>query len=81
MFNLEYEIQNWLIELRRNPGFEDGDIAEMEDHIAETTDYIAEMEAHASEMKAYIAELQMLRGGKLRRTLNRSLDVLFKLFG
>lgn len=33
MFNLENEIQNWLNELRRNPGFEDGDIVEMEDHI------------------------------------------------
>ena len=39
MFNLENEIKNWLRELRKNPGFEDGDIAEMEDHLREVIDH------------------------------------------
>ncbi len=33
MFNLDKAIQNWKRELRSNPAFEDGDIAELESHL------------------------------------------------
>lgn len=33
MFNLEKEIRQWRSNLRRNPAFEDGDIAELESHL------------------------------------------------
>ena len=39
MFDLDKEIQNWLRQLRKNPGFEDGDIAEIEDHIRDSIEY------------------------------------------
>jgi putative ABC transport system permease protein len=51
MFNLENEIQHWLSELRSNPGFEDGDIAEMEDHIRDSIGL--HIEAGLSEEKAF----------------------------
>lgn len=35
MFNLENAIQTWKLELRSNPAFEDGDIAELESHLRE----------------------------------------------
>ncbi len=36
MFDLETEIQNWISSLRSNPGFEDGDIEEIELHIRDS---------------------------------------------
>jgi putative ABC transport system permease protein len=51
MFNLENEIQHWLSELRSNPGFEDGDIAEMEDHILDSIEI--HIEAGLSEQEAF----------------------------
>ncbi len=38
MFNLDTEIQNWIRSLRKNPGFEDGDIEEIELHIRDSID-------------------------------------------
>lgn len=35
MFNLENEIKNWKRGLRKNPAFEEGDIAELESHLRE----------------------------------------------
>ena len=51
MFNLEKEIKNWLSELRRNPSFEDGDIAELEDHIRDGIEL--NIEAGLSEQEAF----------------------------
>jgi len=51
MFILEDEIQHWLSELRKNPGFEDGDIAEMEDHIRDGIEL--NIEAGHSEQEAF----------------------------
>ena len=39
MFNIEDEINSWLREIRRYPDFEDGDIAEIEDHIREVIEH------------------------------------------
>ncbi len=39
MYDLEKEIGNWLTQLRKNPGFEDGDIVEIEDHIRDNIEY------------------------------------------
>ena len=36
MFILDTEIQNWIRSLRSNPGFEDGDIEEIELHIRDS---------------------------------------------
>ena len=33
MFDLEQAIKQWLHQLRKSPGFEDGDIAELEVHL------------------------------------------------
>jgi len=38
MFNLDKEIQNWIRILRSNPGFEDGDIEEIELHIRDSVE-------------------------------------------
>lgn len=38
MFNLENAIQNWKRQLRSNPAFEDGDIAELESHLRDEID-------------------------------------------
>ena len=39
MFDLEKEIKNWLRNLRKNPGFEDGDIEEIEDHVRDSIEH------------------------------------------
>jgi putative ABC transport system permease protein len=38
VFNLENEIKEWKRKLRRNPSFDDGDIAELESHVREEVD-------------------------------------------
>ena len=64
MFKLKNEIQNWLSELRSNPGFEDGDIAEMEDHIRDSTEL--NIEAGLSEEEAF--EKAVISFGSLATT-------------
>ncbi|MCZ6692769.1 MAG: permease prefix domain 1-containing protein, partial [Bacteroidetes bacterium] len=51
MFNLKNSIKQWLNELRKYSSFEDGDIAEIEDHIRDEID--SEIHLGNSEEKAF----------------------------
>ncbi len=42
MFDLEKEIENWKRKLRKSPGYEDGDIEELESHLRDRVDYLME---------------------------------------
>lgn len=63
MFNLNKAIQNWKRELRRNPAFEDGDIAELESHLRDEVDRLQEKDC--SEEEAFRQAVQDL--GKAER--------------
>ncbi len=42
MFDLEKEIKTWTRKLRKNPGYEDGDIEELESHLRDRIDVLIE---------------------------------------
>lgn len=50
MFDLEKEMKSWLSDLRKDPGFEDGDIAELEDHFRDSIEL--NLEGGLSEQEA-----------------------------
>ena len=56
MFNLEHSIQQWLRKLRRNSGFEDGDIAELEEHLRDHIEI--EMENGSSAEESFIKAIE-----------------------
>ena len=49
MFDLEKEINLWLSQLRKDSSFEDGDIAELEDHIRDGIEFKFESRLSAEE--------------------------------
>jgi putative ABC transport system permease protein len=51
MFDLENEIQHWIRGLRRNAGFEDGDVEEIEIHIRDSIE--ADLDRGLSEREAF----------------------------
>ena len=51
MFDLEKEIQQWVNGLRSNPGFEDGDVEEIEIHIRDSIE--SEMDHGFSQEEAF----------------------------
>lgn len=53
MFDLENAIKNWKRSLRKNPGYEDGDIEELESHLRDRIDAL--VDAGESSQKAFEA--------------------------
>jgi len=77
MFNLENAIQNWKRQLRANPAFEDGDIAELESHLREEVerlkaDGLTEEEAF-QQASGKIGEPEII-GGELYKTRTTNID-------